>query len=240
MSLNRYAAEYERWRSDPEGFWRDAAAALPWTRPFDSVIDDSRGAPPTWFAGGEINACRAALDIHIERGRGDEIALIYESAMTGARARYSFAEIRDQTARFAGGLISLGVARGDRVIIYMPMVPEAVIAMLACARIGAIHSVVFGGFASRELAARIDHAEPKVIVSASCGFEPGRTVNYKRLLDDAIALAAHKPHRCIILNRKEGPCALTAGQDVDFDALQRDASPAPCEPMNAADPLYIL
>ena len=187
--------------NDPEGFWARAAEGIDWFVPCAQVLDDSQAPIYRWFAGGELNTCFNALDRHIEAGRGDVPALIYDSAMTGAKRQFTYLELRDATAAFAGALSALGVTRGDRVIIYMPMVPEAVIAMLACARLGAVHSVVFGGFAAEELAARIDDAQPVVVVSASCGLEPGRVVEYKPLLDAAIEQADHEPSACIILQR---------------------------------------
>ncbi len=191
---------YMQWVNDPEGFWAEAAQAIHWYRRWDRVLDSSRAPFYRWFPGAAVNTCYNALDWHVEHGRADQPALIYDSPVTGTIKTFSYRELLDQVARFAGVLMGQGVRTGDRVIIYMPMVPEAVVAMLACARIGAVHSVVFGGFASHELAARISHAEPRLIVAASCGIEANRVVPYKPLLDKAIELASVKP-RCIILQR---------------------------------------
>ena len=259
---SRYAEVHARSLSDPESFWAEAAEAVHWTKRWERVLDDSNPPSYRWFTGGELNTCYNALDLHVENGRGDQAALIYDSPVTDTKRRYTYAELRDEVARFAGVLAGLGVGRGDRVIVYMPMVPEAIIAMLACARLGAVHSVVFGGFASNELAVRIDDATPVAIVSASCGVEPGRVVEYKPLLDGAIALAAHKPRACVILQREgrlparspgdsvardrgreEGrlaPCELVEGRDVDWAEAMRGAEPHACVPVAATDPLYIL
>ena len=194
-----YSEVFKASLSDAEQFWSEAAADIHWTRTWDRVLDDSDAPYYRWFSGGELNTCYNTLDLHIDEGNGDRTALIYDSAVTQARQTFSFSELRDAVATFAGVLAARGVRKGDRVIVYMPMVPEAVIAMLACARLGAVHSVVFGGFAANELAVRLDDATPKAIVSASCGIEPGRVVEYKPLLDEAIALAGHKPDFCIVL-----------------------------------------
>jgi propionyl-CoA synthetase len=231
---------YRRSLDDPEGFWAAAAGAIDWTRKWDRVLDASRAPFYRWFAGGALNTCHNCLDRHVAAGNGDRTALIYDSAMSGTKRSFSYAELTDLVARFAGALKAQGVGKGDRVILYMPMVPEAAIAMLACARIGAVHSVVFGGFAAAELATRIDDAKPKLIVSASCGLEPGRIVEYKPLLDAAIGLAKHKVERCILLQRPERACALVAGRDLDWNAAMADASPADCMPVAATDPLYVL
>ncbi|MDZ4735200.1 MAG: propionyl-CoA synthetase [Rhodospirillaceae bacterium] len=231
---------HRRSLDDPEGFWAEAARAIDWTRKWDRVLDDSNPPFYRWFAGGELNTCYNCLDRHVAAGNGDRTALIYDSAMSGTKRSFSYAELTDLVARFAGALKAQGVAKGDRVILYMPMVPEAAIAMLACARIGAVHSVVFGGFAAAELATRIDDAKPKLIVSASCGLEPGRIVEYKPLLDNAIALAKHKVEHCIVLQRPQKPCALIAGRDLDWNAAMDAASPAACVPVAATDPLYVL
>jgi propionyl-CoA synthetase len=237
---SEYDRAYRRSLSDPDGFWSDAAAEISWSRKWDRVLDG--GNPPffRWFTGGELNCCHNALDRHVEAGRGDQAALIYDSPVTGTVRTYSYAELTDLTARFAGVLAGLGVAKGDRVIIYMPMVPEAVIAILACARIGAVHSVVFGGFAAPELAARIDDAKPKAVVSASCGIEAQRVIRYKPLLDQAIELAAHKPSACVILARPQAEAQLTAGRDVDWRDAMATAAPQDCVAVAATDPLYIL
>ncbi|MFZ9449441.1 MAG: propionyl-CoA synthetase, partial [Alphaproteobacteria bacterium] len=201
---------------------------------------DSAAPLYRWYVGGQLNTCANALDRHIAAGRGDRTALIHDSAYTGDVTRLTYAELLDRVSRFAGALRRQGVERGDRVIIYMPMVPEAAIAMLACARIGAVHSVVFGGFAANELAVRIDDCKPKAIVSASCGIEPNRVVAYKPLLDAAISIAAHKPSACVVLQRPQHPCALVAGRDVDWSEAMAKATPAACVPVAATDPLYIL
>jgi propionyl-CoA synthetase len=226
--------------SDPAGFWAAAAGELAWTRPWDRVLDDTGHPSGRWFTGGLINTCYNALDRHVDAGRGDASALIYHSAMTGARRVYSYSALRERVARMAGALAAAGVARGDRVVIYMPMVPEAVIGMLACARIGAIHSVVFGGFAPAELAARIDDAQPKIILCASCGLEPGRVVPYKPLLDRALALARHAVPLRVILQRAEGPATLAPGGETDWETFEGGGQPVGCTPVAATDPLYIL
>jgi propionyl-CoA synthetase len=237
---SQFEEAYERWQRDPEGFWAEAAEDVDWTRKWDKVLDNSQSPFSRWFAGAELNTCYNALDRHVERGRADQAALIYDSPVTGTQAIYTYRELRDEVARLAGVLKQLGVTKGDRVIIYMPMVPEAAIAMLACARIGAIHSVVFGGFAARELATRINDAKPKIILSASCGIEPGRVVAYKPLLDEAIEIASEKPDACIILQRKQLRADLVAGRDLDWNEAVADAEPADCVPVAATDPLYIL
>ena len=236
----RYAEVHARSLSDPESFWAEAAEAIHWTKRWERVLDDSNPPSYRWFAGGELNTCYNALDLHVESGRGDQAALIYDSPVTGAKRTRTYAELRDETARFAGVLAGLGVGKGDRVIVYMPMVPEAIIAMLACARLGAVHSVVFGGFAANELAVRIDDATPAVIVSASCGIEPGRVVEYKPLLDGAIDLSTHKPKACVILQRDTARCGLVEGRDFDWGEAMAGAEPHPCVPVAATDPLYIL
>ena len=212
---------------------------MDWYRPWDRVLDGSRPPFYRWFPGGVLNTCHNALDRYVENGKGDRIALIYDSPVTGTVRTFTYRDLRDQVARCAGGLRDLGVEKGDRVVIYMPMVPEAVTAMLACARIGAIHSVVFGGFAAPELAGRIQDARPKVILSASCGIEVNRVIPYKPLLDKAIEMSVAKPERCVILQRKEGPAPLVSGRDLDWSVLE-GASPAACVPVAATDPLYIL
>ena len=238
--MSAYPDVYRRAAANPEEFWAAAAEALSWTKRWDRVRDDSRAPFHRWFAGGELNTCYNALDHHIDRGRGKQLALIYDSPVTDTVRRYTFTELRDEVARVAGALAAQGVARGDRVIVYMPMVPEAVIAMLACARIGAIHSVVFGGFAAKELAARIDDATPTLVLSASCGIEAGRVVPYKPLLDEAIALSSHKPARCLILQRPQATASLVDGRDLDWQATCAEAAPVDCVPLAATDPLYIL
>jgi propionyl-CoA synthetase len=239
MSGN-YRAVYERSLKDPEGFWGEEAAAIHWHRRWDEVLDASRPPFYRWFVGGELNTCYNALDRHIENGRGNQLALIHDSPVTGTVSTFTFSRLRDRVARFAGALAKLGVSKGDRVILYMPMIPEAVIAMLACARIGAIHSVVFGGFAPRELATRIDDAKPKVIVSASCGIEINRVLPYKPLLDEGIRLSTHKPSRCVIVQRPQVEATLVEGRDLSWDQAVEGAPPADCVPVAATDPLYIL
>jgi len=200
MGTGSLLAAFDRSLKDPAGFWGEAAEAVHWYKKWDKVLDDSRQPFYRWFVGGEVNTCYNALDLHIEEGRGDQPALIYDSPVTSASKTFTYRELRDRVAGFAGALARLGVGKGDRVIIYMPMIPEAAVAMLACARLGAVHSVVFGGFAANELATRIDDANPKVIVSASCGVEVKRIIPYKPLLDEALRIARHKPGRCVILS----------------------------------------
>jgi propionyl-CoA synthetase len=237
---DRISAVYDRSLRDPEGFWRDAAQAIDWVTPPKQILDHSAEPVQRWFRGGRLNTAYNALDRHVERGRAEQLALIYDSPVTGQIARFTYRELRDLTARCAGALVALGVARGDRVIIYMPMIPEALIAMLACARIGAVHSVVFGGFAAPELATRIDDAQPVLVISASCGIEGARVIPYKPLLDAALDLAEHKPRSCLIKQRPQSVAALRAGRDLDWDASVASAQPQACVPVEATDPLYIL
>ncbi len=231
---------YRKSIDDPSKFWSEAAQGIHWDAPWDSVLDESDAPFYRWFVGASLNTCYNAVDRHVEAGRGDQMALIYDSPLAGTQRKYTYAELQDRVARTAGMLTAIGVHHGDRVIIYMPMVPEAVFAMLACARIGAVHSVVFGGFAAKELATRIDDAEPKAIMTASCGLEPGRIVDYKPLLDEAVELAAHKHEVCVVLQREQGPCKLKAGQDMEWGELYAKAEPVPCVTVAATDPLYIL
>ena len=235
-----YERIYARAQGDPEGFWAEAAEAIHWERRWDRVFDGSRPPFSRWFTGGVLNTCYNALDFHVDRGRGKQRALVYDSPVTGTVRAYTYAELRDEVARCAGMLRRQGVDKGDRVIIYMPMVPEAVIAMLACARLGAVHSVVFGGFAANELAKRIEDAKPKLILSASYGIEVNRRVPYKPLLDGAIELSSHKPARCIILQRPDEAAPLTRGRDLDWGDALAGAQPVDCVPVAATDPLYIL
>lgn len=235
-----YADVYARSLADPEGFWAEAAEEIHWYRKWEKVLDDSRPPFYRWFRGGLVNTCYNALDRHVQSGRADQPALIYDSPVTGTVKTFTYGELLDHVARFAGVLSSVGVQRGDRVVIYMPMVPETVIAMLACARIGAIHSVVFGGFASQELAARIEDAKPKLIVSASCGIEPTRIVQYKPLLDRAVELSTARPEHCIILQRPQVEAPLIEGRDLDWSTVMASAEPVECVPVEATDPLYIL
>ncbi|MEM9530270.1 MAG: AMP-binding protein [Pseudomonadota bacterium] len=229
-----------KWRRDPEAFWAAAAAELSWYEPPATVLDTATAANGRWFPGAQINTAYNALDRHVEAGRGAQTALIFDSAMTGTQRNLSFVELRDEVAQFAGALARRGISRGDRVVIYMPMVPEAVVAMLACARIGAVHSVVFGGFAAAELATRIDDARPKAVVSASCGLEPGRVVEYVPLLSAACDAARHKPDFCVVLQREACHASLTEGRDVEWQAFISGAPAADCVPVAATDPLYIL
>lgn len=238
---NPYEVAYARSLSDPDGFWGDIAQKIDWVKPWDKVLDDSNPPFYRWFVGAECNTCYNAVDRHVENGRGEQAALIYDSPMTGGAAKtYTYAELKDEVSRFAGVLRAAGVTKGDRVIVYMPMIPQAPIAMLAVARLGAVHSVVFGGFAAAELATRIDDAKPKAIVAASCGLEPGRTIEYKPLLDHAVELSAHKPDACIVWQRPEALADLSKPGDVDWAEAQKTAEPAKCVTVAATDPLYIL
>jgi propionyl-CoA synthetase len=241
MSSQRSFAEvYAAAERDPERFWAEAAADIDWSKPWRRVLDRTRPPFYRWFGGAELNTCFNAVDRHVAAGRGAQGALIYDSPVTQTIARYTFAEVQHEVARLAGALAALGVGRGDTVVIYMPMVPQAVFAMLACARLGAIHSVVFGGFAAAELAARIDDCKPKVVLSASCGIEIGRLVEYKPLLDKALAIAKHAPRRCMILQRSQLRAPLVSGRDVDWDEALAGAREHDCVPVAATDPLYIL
>ncbi len=235
-----YEAVYKRSIEHPEDFWREAAELIDWEVAPRQIFDDSNPPFYRWFPDGVLNTCYNALDRHVDGGRADQPALVYDSPVTGTVRSYTYRELRDEVAKVAGALVDIGVEKGDTVIIYMPMVPEAAMAMLACARIGAVHSVVFGGFAANELATRIDDAKPNVILSASCGIEPGRIVEYKPLLDEAIDLAEHKPHTVMMLQRPQGDATMVDGRDVDWAETVGNASPAPCLPVSGADPLYIL
>src|SRR3978361_2197983 len=223
---SRYHEVHARSLADPEGFWGEAARAIDWIEPAGKVFDPAMGLYGRWFAGAVVNTCYNALDRHVARGRADQVALIHDSPLADAVSTFTYAQLLKEVRTLAAVMADFGVAKGDRVILYMPMVPEAVIAMLACARIGAVHSVVFGGFAARELATRIEDAKPKLIFSASCGLEPGRIVHYKPLLDEAIALSRFKPPVCIILQRPQQPCELIAGRDHDWAELRADAMAA--------------
>ena len=238
--VNKYHTTHQRSLSNPEQFWADAAKEIAWIKSPTTVLDAQQKPVPRWFVGATLNTCYNCLDRHVENGRGDQAALIYDSPVTGVKKTYSYRELTEKVAKFAGALVAKGVGKGDRVIVYMPMIPEAAIAILACARIGAIHSVVFGGFAAKELATRIDDAQPKVIVSASCGIEPSGIVKYKPLLDEAIALAEHSVDCCIIKARIEQATTLVAGRDFDWDELADQAHAADCVTVEATDPLYIL
>jgi len=239
MTSGAYRAAHERSLADPEGFWRDAAAAVDWDVEPPLVLDRSDAPYYRWFTGGRLNTCFNAVDRHVLAGDGDRLALVYDSPVTGTASSLTYAELLDAVSRFAGGLASLGVAKGDRVLVYMPMVPEAVVAMLACARLGAVHSVVFGGFAPHELAIRIDDATPTVVVSASCGIEPGRVVEYKPMLDKALELAQHEPSATVILQRPQAVAAMGPG-DHDWRELVDAAEPVGCTSVDATDPLYVL
>ncbi|MDA3645265.1 propionyl-CoA synthetase [Saccharopolyspora indica] len=237
--MGAYAEAHRRSLTDPEGFWLDAAAAIEWEREPSRALD--RDADPffRWFPDGELNTCFNALDRHVRDGRGEQDALIWDSAMTGQVVRWTYRELLERVALFAGALRAQGVARGDRVVLYLPMIPEAAIAMLACARIGAVHSVVFGGFAPKELAARIEDARPTVVVAASCGLEPNRVVEYKPIVDEALRLTEHQPKRVIVLQREQARAEL-GERDVDWDEALAQAEPAGCVPVKATDPLYVL
>jgi len=239
-----YHEVHARSLRDPEGFWGEAAREIDWIKPAEKVFDSTQGLYGRWFTGALVNTCYNALDRHVEGGRADQLALIHDSPLTGSVRKFTYAELLDEVKTLAAVMTDFGVAKGDRVIIYMPMVPEAVVAMLACARIGAVHSVVFGGFAAKELATRIEDATPKLIFSASCGIEPGRIVDYKPLLDEAIELSSVKPEACIILQRPQHGCELTHGRDHDWATLRAAAKAAKksahCVQVAATDPLYIL
>jgi propionyl-CoA synthetase len=238
--MGRYADAFRRSLADPEGFWGEAVTAIDWYRKPTVVLDSSNPPFYRWFSDGVLNTCFNALDRHVRGGRGSQPALIYDSPVTGTCRTFSYRELLDEVARFGGVLRGLGVGAGDRVVIYMPMIPEALVAMLACARVGAVHSVVFGGFAAHELAVRIDDAAPKVVVSASCGIEVSRILEYKPILDRAIELAGHKPERCVIVQRAAAPAVLSAGRDLDWEQAMAGAEPVDCVPVAATDPLYIL
>ncbi len=235
-----YSDVYEGWKNDPEGFWMKAAEAIDWVEKPTKALFDENAPLYEWFSDGMVNTCYNAVDRHVEAGNGDRVAIIYDSPITGRKDKISYAELQTRVASLAGALRQQGVETGDRVIIYMPMVPQALEAMLACSRLGAIHSVVFGGFAANELAVRIDDAKPKAIIAASCGLEPGRVVDYKPLLDGAIDQARHKPDFCIILQREEMPAELTQGRDHDWYEVQNDVEPAECVPVRGDHPVYVL
>ncbi len=235
-----YAEVYESWKSDPEGWWMAQAEAIDWDRKPSRALFDRGENLYEWFADGMVNTCWNAVDRHVEAGRGDQLAIIHDSPITGTIHKITYAELQSRVASLAGALTAKGVGKGDRVIIYMPMVPEALEAMLACARLGAIHSVVFGGFASNELAVRIDDAKPKAIIAASCGLEPGRVVHYKPLVDGAIELARHKPEFCVIFQREQEVAALKDGFDFDWHGFQAGVAPADCVPVEGNHPAYIL
>ena len=237
---NSYADIYEQSIKDPDGFWGPVAEDCFWYKKWDKVLDDSEKPFYKWFAGAQTNTCYNAVDLHVDNGRGDQTAIIYDSPVTDTIKTYTFSQLKEQVSLFAGALSAKGIVKGDRVIIYMPMIPEAVFAMLACARLGAVHSVVFGGFAANELATRINDAKPKVIVSASCGIEVSRVIDYKPLLDEAIDLSDAKPDACIIFQRPQSVAQLQDGRDFDWENVMDQASPQDCVPVAATDPLYIL
>ncbi|MGJ8616175.1 MAG: propionyl-CoA synthetase [Sulfitobacter sp.] len=235
-----YRETYQSWQSDPEAYWLEQARALDWDVPPTQALFSRGNDLFEWYADAKVNGCYNAVDRHVEQGRGDQLAIIHDSPITGTKSKITFAELQTRVASLAGALVAQGVTKGDRVIIYMPMVPEALEAMLACARIGAVHSVVFGGFAANELAVRINDCTPKAIIAASCGLEPGRVVQYKPLLDGAIEMATHKVDTCIILQREQHPCELIAGRDVDWHAAKEASEPAACLPVEGNHPAYIL
>jgi len=239
--MSRYDETYLSSLKNPEEFWAEAAEDIFWHRKWDTVLDRSNPPFYRWFTGGQVNTCYNALDRHVdEHGAGKNVALIYESPVTGISSKYTYNQLRNEVSNFAGGLSNMGIKKGDRVLIYMPMIPEAVIAMLACCRIGAIHSVVFGGFAAPELATRIDDAEPVAVIAGSCGIEPGRVVPYKPLLDEAIGISQHKPAHCIIFQRDASPASMVAGRDCDWMDVMSKGYPQECVPLSSTDPLYIL
>ena len=243
-ALSRYHEVYGRWQRDPEGFWAEAAADIDWFTPPTRIFDPRAGVYGRWFVGATCNTCHNAVDRHAAAGRAQQLAVIYDSPVTGVKETITYEELKLEVSALGAVMRDLGVEKGDRVLLYMPMVPEALIGMLACARIGAVHSVVFGGFAAKELATRIDDATPKLILTASCGIEPGRVVKYKPLLDAAIELSAHKPRSCVVLQRPQAQADLIAGRDLDWgdlrDAALADGKTSECVPVAATDPLYIL
>ncbi|ASJ75081.1 propionyl-CoA synthetase [Granulosicoccus antarcticus] len=238
--MTTYQEEFQRSLDDPAAYWLERAKDVHWSTPPSQGIDSSRSPLNTWFADGEINACYNALDVHVENGRGDQPALIHDSPVSSSQSTLSYRELLDQVALFAGVLKASGIDRGDRVMVYMPMIPQAVIAILACARIGAVHTVVFGGFAAKELAIRIDDCSPKVIVSASCGIEPGRIVEYEPLVAEAMQLASNKVDSCIVFQRSQCQWPIVEGRDQDWDTSMASATPSDCVPLRSTEPLYIL
>jgi propionyl-CoA synthetase len=241
---SRYHQVYADWKRDPDAFWAEAARDVDWFTPYEKVFDATSGVYGRWFPGATCNTCYNAVDRHVANGRGDQLALIHDSAIAGTVRKFSYAELKREVVALASVLKNQGIGKGDRVIIYMPMIAEAAFAMLACARLGAIHSVVFGGFAARELATRIEDAQPKAVISASCGLEPNRTIAYKPLLDEAIELARHKPERCIVVQREQLRCDMIEGRDIDYaDAVARERAAGAnvdCVPVASTDPLYVL
>ncbi|MEC7258556.1 MAG: AMP-binding protein, partial [Pseudomonadota bacterium] len=235
-----YKDVYAGWKADPEGFWSEAAKAIEWERFPTRALNDDKAPIYTWFDDGLVNTCFNAVDRHVRDGRGDQPAIIHDSPITGTKSAITFAELREKVAQLAGARRAKGVETRDPVKIYKPMVPQALVAMLACARLGAIHSFVFGGLAAHELAVRIDDCTPKAIIAASCGLEPGRVVHYKPLLDGAIEQASHKPEFCVIFQRDQERAALIEGRDYDWDAVQDGVTPADCVPVPGNHPAYIL
>ncbi|HAI97862.1 MAG TPA: propionyl-CoA synthetase, partial [Methylococcaceae bacterium] len=238
--MGQYLDQYKLSLEQPEKFWATAADSIDWTKKWDRVLDDSNAPIYRWFTGGKLNTCYNALDRHVLNGRANQAALIYDSPVSNTKKTYNYQELLEKVSRLAGVLTDLGVEKGDRVLIYMPMIPEGVMAMLACARIGAVHSVVFGGFAANELATRIDDAKPKVILSASCGLEGSRVIEYKPLLDGAIELSNHQPSNTVILQRPQAKASLKKGRDIDWASAMTDALVTDCVTVEATDPLYIL
>ena len=238
--MTNYTDRHRSSIEHPEEFWAEAAEGIDWEKPWDKVLEKTDAMTYRWFSGAELNTCFNALDRHVERGRAEQTAIIYDSPVTSTQRKISYAELLDEVSQFAGALAANGVGKGDRVIVYMPMIPEAIVAVLACARLGAVHSVVFGGFAASELATRIDDATPKLIVSASCGIEPSRIIEYKPLLDQAIELSTHKPQRCIVLQRPQVTASLVPGRDIDWQEAVAAASAHDCVIVEATDPLYLL
>ncbi|MEM7237412.1 MAG: AMP-binding protein, partial [Pseudomonadota bacterium] len=238
--MSTYQEVYDGWQQDPEGFWMEAAKAVDWIKAPTRALNDAEAPVYSWFDDGVCNTCWNAVDRHVASGRGDQPAIVHDSAMTGTKQSITYSDLQDRVARLAGGLKAHGIVKGDRVIVYMPMIPEALVAALACARLGAVHSIVFGGFAAAELAVRIDDCEPKAIIAASCGLEPGRTIPYKPLIDAAIGLAHHKPDFTVIHQRPQVTADLIDGRDHEWTALQDGTDPADCVPVGGADPLYIL
>ncbi len=236
----RYREIYDRWRRDPDAFWMESAEALDWIKKPTKALFDDNAPFYGWFDDGEINACWNAVDRHVENGLGQQTAIIYDSPVTGVKQTLTYDELLDEVSRIAGAMSARGISAGDRVIIYMPMIPEAVIAMLACARIGAVHSVVFGGFAAPELAVRLSHCRAKAVLSASCGIEPNRVIGYKPLLEEAVKLSSHKPEFCVIFQRAAETAELVAGRDADWNDFRREADPAECVPLPGGHPAYIL
>jgi propionyl-CoA synthetase len=232
-----YELAYAESLANPARFWARAADDVEWMRRPRGILDDTRAPFTTWFPGGVLNTCANALDLHVRTGRGDQPALVHDSPVTGTVRRLSYRELQGEVARFAGAMAALGVERGDRVLLYMPMVPEAVIGMLAAARLGAVHSVVFGGFASGELAQRIQHAAPKLLLTASCGIEPGRVIPYLPLLERALAATSHRPSHCVVLQRPQLRASLSPGRDLDWDEVAAAGSPAAPVPVDSQAPL---